>query len=142
MTDIFTAEKRSSIMRQVKGRNTKPEMLVRRFLHSLGFRFRVYDKKLPCHPDIVLKKYKVVIFVNGCFWHGHENCKYFRLPKSNVEFWKNKIQTNIKRDEFCNKQLKALGWRVIVIWECELKGEKKQETLTQLVESLYGCMKS
>lgn len=98
MTDKISKAKRSEIMGLIKAKNTKPELLIRKYLHAQGYRFRLYEKHLPCHPDIVLKKYKTVIFINGCFWHGHENCKYFKLPKSNVEFWHHKIETNRKRD--------------------------------------------
>ena len=108
-------------MAAIKGKDTKPEMIVRKYLFSRGLRFRVQVKKLPGNPDIVLPKYKTVIFVNGCFWHGHEGCKYFRLPKSNVEFWKEKIERNIERDRESMQALLDLGWKVIRIWECELR---------------------
>ncbi len=140
MTDTFSSEQRSVIMGKIKGKDTEPELLVRKFMHGKSFRFRLHDRKLPCHPDIVLKKYKTVIFVNGCFWHGHENCKYFRLPKSNVEYWKNKITTNRDRDKKCIQQLEQLGWTVYVIWTCELKGNRKQETLNRLVKTLSSRM--
>lgn len=108
-------------MAAIKGKDTKPEMIVRRYLFSKGLRFRVQVRKLPGNPDIVLPKYKTVIFVNGCFWHGHEGCKYFRLPKSNVEFWKEKIERNVARDIRNEAELRTLGWRVIRIWECDVK---------------------
>lgn len=119
-------------MSKIKGKDTKPELLVRKFLFSQGFRYRLHDKKLPGKPDVILPKYKTVIFVNGCFWHGHQDCKYFVVPKTRTEWWLNKINVNISND---NKALLALqnsGWKVIVIWECELKPEKINVTLNQL----------
>ena len=127
MTDVMTPEQRSRCMAAIKGKDTKPEMIVRKYLFSRGLRFRVQVRKLPGNPDIVLPKYKTVIFVNGCFWHGHESCKYFRLPKSNVEFWKDKIERNIARDVLSEVELKALGWHVIRVWECEIKTVSQQE---------------
>lgn len=108
-------------MAAIKGKDTKPEIIVRKYLFSRRLRFRVQDRKLPGTPDIVLPKYKTVIFVNGCFWHGHEGCKYFRLPKSNVDFWQTKITRNIERDVETEAKLVCLGWKVIRIWECEIK---------------------
>lgn len=122
--DVHDKKTRSYNMSQIKGKNTKPEELVRKYLFSQGFRYRKNDKRLPGTPDIVLPKYKTAIFVNGCFWHGHEGCKYFVWPKSNEEFWKNKINTNIARDKKKTQALEELGWKVIVVWECELKCEK------------------
>ena len=125
-------------MSQIKGKNTKPEELVRKYLFSQGFRYRKNDKRLPGSPDIVLPKYKTVIFVNGCFWHGHEGCKHFVWPKSNTDFWKNKIETNIARDKKKTNNLEELGWKVIVVWECELKPKIRNHTFTrikQMVES-------
>lgn len=130
--DRITKEQRSILMSKVKGKNTKPELLLRRKLHALGYRFRLFSKKLPCHPDIVLKKYKTAIFVHGCFWHGHENCKYFRLPKSNVDFWENKIETNRARDAKCIENLESMGWSVIVVWECQLNPQKLETTISHL----------
>jgi DNA mismatch endonuclease (patch repair protein) len=142
MTDIFNKDKRSEIMGLIKGKNTKPEIVVRKFLHSIGYRFRLFDKNLPCHPDIVLKKYKTVIFVNGCFWHGHQSCKYFKLPKSNIEFWKNKIEANRKRDQVCLEKIHSLGWDAITIWECELNKGKLEQTLSELDNALQENLKS
>lgn len=119
-------------MSQIKGKNTKPEEIVRKYLFSQGFRYRKNDKRLPGSPDIVLPKYKTVIFVNGCFWHGHKGCKHFIWPKSNEAFWKNKIETNIARDKKKTDALKALGWKVIVVWECELKTQNKKDTLQNI----------
>lgn len=123
-------------MSRIKGKNTKPEELVRKYLFSQGFRYRKNDKRLPGSPDIVLPKYKTVIFVNGCFWHGHEGCKHFVWPKSNEEFWKNKIETNIARDKKKTQVLEELGWRVIVVWECELKKATINETFKKLIDEL------
>lgn len=105
-------------MAAIKGKDTKPEMIVRKYLFSRGLRFRIHVRKLIGNPDIVLPKYKTVIFVDGCFWHGHEGCKYFRLPKSNAEYWETKIERNIARDIRNEAELKAQGWRVIRVWEC------------------------
>lgn len=124
-------------MAAVKGKDTKPEMIVRKYLFSQGLRFRVQVRKLPGNPDIVLPKYKTVIFVNGCFWHGHEGCKYFRLPKSNVEFWKEKIERNIERDRESMRALLDLGWKVIRVWECELRNKaNREETLNKIYNSI------
>ena len=124
-------------MAAVKGKDTKPEMIVRKYLFSRGLRFRVQVRKLPGTPDIVLPKYKTAIFVNGCFWHGHEGCKYFRLPKSNVEFWKEKIERNIERDRESMQALLDLGWKVIRVWECELRNkENREEALNKIYTSI------
>ena len=136
MADVHTPEQRSYNMSQIRNKNTKPEELVRKYLFSQGFRYRKNDTRLPGKPDIVLPKYKTVIFVNGCFWHGHEGCKYFIWPKNNTDFWKNKISGNILRDAKTLKKLNAAGWRVITIWECELKAAKQQATLNALTEAL------
>lgn len=137
MTDVLTSEQRSRCMAAVKGKDTKPEMIVRKYLFSRGLRFRVQVRKLPGNPDIVLPKYKTVIFVNGCFWHGHEGCKYFRLPKSNVEFWKEKIERNIERDRESMRALLDLGWKVIRVWECELRNKaNREETLNEIYTSI------
>lgn len=136
MADVHSPETRSYNMSRIKGNNTKPEELVRKYLFSCGFRYRKNDPRLPGKPDIVLPKYKTVIFVNGCFWHMHENCKYFVWPKNNAEFWEAKILGNVERDARKKQELEFLGWRVIVIWECELKSEKREDTLMSLVQSL------
>ena len=117
----------------IRGKDTKPEVAVRKYLFSQGFRYRKNVKKMPGSLDIVLPKYKTCIFVNGCFWHKHEGCKYFVWPKSNADFWKNKIETNVARDERNYKNLKDNGWRVIVIWECEVKGKSFDETMNNVV---------
>ncbi len=136
MSDVHTKKVRSFNMSQIKGKNTKPEVLTRKFLHANGFRFKLHDKKLPGKPDIVLPKYKTVIEIQGCFWHGHTNCKYFVLPKSNKVFWRNKISDNIKRDIDNEIKIKELGWNLIIIWECELKNEKMDATLKSLIDKL------
>ena len=121
----------------IKGKNTKPEEIVRKYLFSQGFRYRKNDKRLPGTPDIVLPKYRTVIFVNGCFWHGHQGCRYFVVPKTNTDFWMNKIDTNRIRDQKKISELEAMGWKVIVIWECELKPGKQDVTLSDLLIQLF-----
>jgi len=138
MTDTVSKERRSEIMSHVKSSNTKPEIVVRKFLFSKGFRFRINDKKLAGKPDIKLTKYKTVIFVNGCFWHGHENCKIYVMPKTNTQFWQNKIDRNIERDRKNIEILKNEGWKVLIIWECQLKGKKQETTFNLLVKTLQS----
>lgn len=116
-------------MSRIKGKNTKPEMIVRSALHKSGYRFRLHRKNLPGKPDIILPKYKTVIFIHGCFWHRHQGCKYCYTPKSNVEKWQMKFQDNIERDSKVQSQLKQMGWEVIVIWECEVKSGQYIEKL-------------
>lgn len=140
MADVHTPEQRSYNMSQIRGKNTKPEELVRKYLFSQGFRYRKNDRKLPGKPDIVLPKYKTVIFVNGCFWHGHESCRYFVWPKSNAEFWREKITSNILRDARNHQLLREHGWRVIVIWECTLKRDVAKQTLEEIVLMLRNDM--
>jgi DNA mismatch endonuclease, patch repair protein len=119
--DIYTREKRSELMSKVRTSGTNPEMIVRRKLHSLGFRFRLHCKNLPGKPDIVLPKYRSVVFVHGCFWHHHIGCGKSKLPVSNADFWRDKIFENVRRDRRRVSELKKLGWRVLTIWECEAK---------------------
>ncbi|MDP3387024.1 MAG: very short patch repair endonuclease [Eubacteriales bacterium] len=121
MVDKFSAEKRSEIMSKIKGKNTKIEINVRKYLFSKGFRYRKNDKRYPGTPDLVLPKYKTAVFINGCFWHGHENCKLYRLPKSNVEFWQKKIERNQNNYLRNKSKLEEMGFKVIVVWECELR---------------------
>lgn len=123
MLDKLTPSQRHHCMSRIRGKNTKPEILVRKGLHARGFRFRLHNKKLPGSPDIVLPKYGVAIMVNGCFWHGHKGCCYATKPKTNIEFWETKIARNRHRDEVTNAHLEALGWHVITVWECELRGK-------------------
>lgn len=122
--DHLSKEKRSWNMSRIRSKNTKPEILVRSRLHRAGYRFRLHVKDLPGKPDIVLPKYKSVIFVNGCFWHRHKDCKYAYKPKSKVKFWNQKFAQNIERQEEVTKQLRKLKWKVLVIWECEVNNEK------------------
>lgn len=136
MADVHTPEQRSYNMSRIHSKNTKTEELVRKFLFSQGFRYRKNDARLPGKPDIVLPKYKTVVFVNGCFWHGHEGCRYFVWPKNNAEFWKEKITGNIQRDKRNHHLLAEQGWRVIEIWECALKKDTFQETLVSLVKDI------
>ena len=132
MTDVHSKETRSYNMSRIKGKDTKPEVLVRKYLFSKGLRFRKNDKRYPGHPDIVLPKYKTIIFVHGCFWHFHENCRYAVMPSSNVDFWKKKLNGNRLRDERNKKALTEMGWNVIVVWECQLKKDKHDQTLENL----------
>lgn len=134
--DVHDRETRSYNMSRIKGKDTNPEEIVRKYLFSQGFRYRKNDKRLPGKPDIVLPKYKTVIFVNGCFWHRHEGCRYFVWPKSNSEFWRKKIERNVERDKEKTAGLVAAGWKVLVIWECELKPAVREDTLKHLCEQL------
>lgn len=134
MTDIFSSEKRSKIMSKVKGKDTKPEMKVRKYLHGKGYRYRLHQKDLPGSPDLVFKKYNATFFINGCFWHGHENCKYAKLPKSRRGFWENKINKNKERDARKINDLLNNDWRVLVIWSCSLKKKNRLEKTLKLVE--------
>ena len=134
--DNVSKTRRSEIMKAVKSKDTKPEIIVRKFLFANGFRYRLHDKRLPGKPDIKLTKYKTVVFVNGCFWHGHQNCNIYVMPKTNVEFWSNKIQTNVNRDKEKIIRLQALGWKVITVWECQLKKSRIEETLRELIEKI------
>ena len=137
MSDVLTLLQRHHCMSRIRGKNTKPEILVRKGLHARGFRFRLHNKKLPGSPDIVLPKYGVAIMVNGCFWHGHKGCRYATKPKSNVEFWETKIARNRHRDEVTAAHLEALGWTVITIWECELRANSQlDDRLNTLAEEI------
>ena len=136
MSDTHSKEVRSYNMSRIRSGNTRPELLVRQYLHSKGFRYRLHNKNLPGRPDLVLKKYNSVIFVHGCFWHSHENCKYSNLPKSNRSYWESKLKRNKERDKITNNKLKALGWRVLTVWECELRRDKREPTLRQLKENI------
>lgn len=138
MTDIKSKEERSKNMSAIKGKNTKPEILVRKYLFKQGFRYRVNVSTMAGKPDIVLSKYKTVVFVNGCFWHLHKDCKYFVWPKQNADFWQKKLNSNVERDIRNYKLLKDEGWKVLVVWECELKRDK-EETLKKLVKKIKGC---
>ncbi len=134
--DKLTEEQRHRCMASIRSKNTKPEVLVRKFLFGHGFRYRLNHPRLPGHPDLVLRKYRTVIFVNGCFWHGHENCKYFRLPKVNVAFWTTKIKRNRERDTETQRELAKMGWHCITVWECQLKPDHRKQTLEALAYTL------
>lgn len=136
MADRLTKEQRHKNMSAIRSKNTKPEIQVRKFLFSRGFRYRLNYPYLPGHPDLVLRKYRTVIFVNGCFWHGHNGCKYFVLPKTNSDFWKNKIKKNKERDIKDQKKLASMGWHCITIWECQLKSAFREQTLKSLEYTL------
>ena len=138
MTDVHSKETRSYNMSKIKGKNTKPEILVRKHIFALGFRYKLHDKKLPGKPDLVFPKYKTVIFINGCFWHGHENCKYYKVPKTRTEWWQNKINGNIKNDNAKILFLKKNEWKIIVIWECELKPDVIVKTMKNVVKKLIN----
>lgn len=136
MTDVHDPKVRSYNMSQIKGKDTIPEMVVRKFLHSHGIRYRLHDKNLPGKPDLVLKKFNSIIFIHGCFWHGHKGCKYFVIPKTRTEWWLNKINHNKENDQESIVELRKLGWNIITIWECELKGDKKRKTLSSLLSKI------
>lgn len=133
MTDVHNKETRSYNMSQIKGKDTKPELLVRKFLHAHGFRYRLHDKKLPGKPDIVMPKYKLVIDIRGCFWHGHDNCKYFVIPKTKTDWWIDKIKKTKSKDFENEVKLRELGWKTIIIFECDLKPPVRNATLNNLL---------
>ncbi len=136
MSDVHNKETRSYNMSQIKGKDTKPEMLVRKFLHAHGFRYRLHDKKLPGKPDIVMPKYNVVVDVRGCFWHGHKDCKYFVIPKTRTEWWTEKINKTRLKDSENKIKLRQLGWKVITVFECELKSDNLKYTLNNLITEI------
>jgi DNA mismatch endonuclease (patch repair protein) len=138
MSDVHSKEVRSYNMSQIKGKDTKPEILVRKFLFANGFRYKLHDKNLPGRPDIILPKWKTIIFVNGCFWHGHVNCKYFVLPKTNTEFWVNKIESNKKRDTINSSKLRKEKWKIIRIYECQLRGLIREKTLSRVLNKILN----
>lgn len=135
MADKISSEQRSWIMSRIRSQNTSIEMMVRRYLFSKGFRYRVNVSSLPGKPDIVLRKYNSVIFVHGCFWHRHENCSISNTPKTRTDYWINKFERNVKNDIKNQEKLTALGWNVIVIWECEIK-ERFETTMTKVIDEL------
>ena len=135
MADIFSKEKRSEVMSKITGKDTKPEIVVRKYLFSRGLRFRKNDKRYPGKPDVVLPKYRTMVFVHGCFWHGHADCNTWRPPLSNVEFWRAKIGANIIRDRRHTETLLAMGWNILVMWECEIKSKKDRPAR---LERLYN----
>ena len=136
MPDILTPQQRHANMVAIHGKNTKPEAIVRKWLWGRGYRYRLNHRKLPGKPDIVMRKYRTCIFVNGCFWHGHEGCRYYTKPKTNTEFWVNKVKRNKERDKTVKHQLTSMGWHSITIWECELKSAKREKTLESLAFTL------
>lgn len=136
MADVHTPAQRSFNMSRIRNKDTKPEMLVRRFLYSRGLRYRLHDKRLPGKPDMVFSGRRVVIFIHGCFWHGHEGCKYFKIPETRREWWLTKINQNKQKDKEVLKQLEAEGWKVVVIYECMLRPKIKDNTLVNLLNTL------
>jgi DNA mismatch endonuclease, patch repair protein len=136
MADVHTPQQRRFNMQQIRRTHTKPELLVRKFLHAHGYRYKLHDKALPGKPDMVLPKHRTVIFVHGCFWHGHTNCKYYAVPKTSTDWWLNKINTNQTNDTKAVKALKKNGWKIITVWECDLKAAKVEKTLNALLKKL------
>lgn len=136
MSDVLSTQQRHANMAAIHGKGTKPEMVVRRYLWGHGFRYRLNHPRLPGKPDIVMRKYRTCIFINGCFWHGHEGCKYYTIPKTNTEFWENKVNRNKERDNEVKHQLATMGWHSITIWECELKPKVREKTLESLAFTL------
>ena len=137
MTDIVSKKRRSVIMSRIVSRNTRPEVRVRSVLHRMGFRFRLCRKDLPGKPDIVLPRWRAIIFVHGCFWHGHKNCKAAKLPTTNTSFWKKKIESNFDRDKKIAFALRGMGWSVITVWQCQISNQKKVVTaMTKLLTKL------
>ena len=136
MTDVHEPDIRSYNMSQIKGKDTKPEILVRKYLFNKGYRYRLHEKRLPGKPDLVLPKHKTVIFIHGCFWHAHEGCKYFVIPKTRTEWWTDKLMKNRDRDEISFNKIRDKGWKVIVVWECELKPERIKNTFDNLIKEL------
>jgi len=137
--DIYSKSKRADLMSKIKGKETKPEILVRKYIFSKGFRYRKNVRKLHGTPDIVLKKYKTIIFIHGCFWHLHQGCKEGRLPRSNGTYWKEKLERNVNRDKRNISVLASLGWKVIVIWECEIRNAAlRNNRLVKLIDEITG----
>ena len=136
MADTFTKQQRHDCMSHIRSKNTKPEIMLRKSLFAKGFRYRINNKKLPGTPDIVLTKYRTVIFVNGCFWHGHRNCKKYTVPKTNTDFWKRKVKRNKARDEKVMREPEILGWNIIVVWECQLQKSELTKTVSKVNKEL------
>lgn len=134
MADVHSKEVRSYNMSKIRGKDTKPEMLVRKFLFSEGLRYRLHDKSLPGKPDLIFPKHRKVIFINGCFWHGHEDCKYFVVPKTRTDWWLSKINTNKSKDAENIAELQRQKWDIITVWECDLKAHKREQTLKSILE--------
>ena len=140
MTDVVDVATRSRMMAGIQGKNTKPEILIRKALHARGFRFRLHVKDIPGKPDLVLPKYRALIFVHGCFWHGH-GCRYFKVPQTRPEFWLEKIGKNQRRDSLQEEALKAMGWRVLVVWECAVRSMRKDKS-SLLVDLIASWLKN
>lgn len=138
MADTFSPKKRSEIMSKIKGKDTKPELIVRSFLHRRGFRFSLQSNKLPGKPDIVLRKYKTVVFIHGCFWHQCQSCRAGRLPRSNIEYWEEKLKKNKARDELNTSMLIQMEWKVCIVWECETKNKECLEKALREILPLKG----
>lgn len=136
--DIWSKEKRSEVMAKIRSENTKPEKLLRSWFYGNGLRFRIHRKDLPGKPDIVFSKYKTVIFVHGCFWHYHKDCREGRIPSTNSKFWEEKLSKNIQRDEKHQLKLKELGWKVIVVWECEINKNLNTESFKEILRTITG----
>lgn len=136
MTDVHDKKTRSYNMSRIRSKDTKPELIIRKFLFASGLRFRLHDKTLPGKPDLVLKKIKTAIFVHGCFWHGHEGCRFFVVPKTRTEWWLVKIRGNTSNDEKKKQKLTELGWNVITVWECDIRPDKREGTLNRLLTQL------
>lgn len=141
MADVFTKEDRSKIMARVRAKNTVPELKVRKLLHALGYRYVLHAKNLPGHPDVVFPRRRTVIFIHGCFWHQHSGCKAAVRPASNAEYWQQKLTRNVSRDIETREALEAAGWRVLIIWECEINGKGKEEALTRNLICFLGATK-
>jgi DNA mismatch endonuclease (patch repair protein) len=140
MTDVVDVATRSRMMAGIQGKNTKPEILIRKALHARGFRFRLHVKDLPGKPDLVLPKYRALIFIHGCFWHGHA-CKYFKVPQTRPEFWLQKIGGNQRRDSQQEETLKVMGWRILVVWECAVRSMKKEKS-SLLIDLIGNWLKN
>jgi DNA mismatch endonuclease (patch repair protein) len=136
MVDVHSKAVRSYNMSRIKGKDTKPEILVRKFLFFKGLRYRLHQKNLPGKPDIVIPQHKVIVFIHGCFWHGHKGCKYFVPPKTRTEWWVNKINETTKKDAENILKLKKLGWKIIIVWECSLKSDKIKKVLESLTKKI------
>lgn len=136
MSDNHTKEQRSYNMSRIRAKDTKPEEIVRKYLFCRGLRYRKNDKRYPGHPDIVLPKYKTIVFVHGCFWHRHPGCRYATTPSTNTSFWNEKFRKNVERDRTEQSALKEMGWKVLIVWECELKKDKRTETLEKLYDQI------
>jgi DNA mismatch endonuclease, patch repair protein len=140
MTDVFSQEKRSEVMSRIKSKDTIPEKKVRSMLHKMGYTFRLHRKDLPGTPDIVLPRYKVAIFVHGCFWHRHKGCKFAYQPKSRANFWQTKLECNVERDRRTEEELIELGWQIVIIWECELANDcRLKKRIAALLEPLRNA---